>query len=180
MPILAGQRLTAGTLNHIYAQADATTRSVTSATFANISSQYVINANDAAVGTAYRLTTWGTGTQGSTPQSLGFRPNTIGGAGISSVAAGSGFAAASQGFRWWARATFVVSTTGSGGALTAFLEAMTVQTGTANAATSYVDVGSGFAVNTAANWGIEIDAEWAATTGAPTISCAGTLFERLG
>ena len=179
-PFLAGQRLTAAALNHMYGSGDATTRTVTAASETLISSQYVITANDAAVGVAYRLSSWGTGTQGSSAQTLAFRSNIISGAGLAATTIASGFASTNAGFRWWARMTCLVSAIGSGGTITGFIEGGVVQVSTTNASTNFNAEWEGGAVNTTTNWGIEIDCQWGSTTGSPTISCAGTLFERVG
>ena len=104
-PFLAGQRLTAAALNHMYGSGDATTRTVTAASETLIPSQYVITANDAAVGVAYRLSWWGNGTEGSSAQTLAFRSNIISGAGLAATTIASGFASTNAGFRRWARMT---------------------------------------------------------------------------
>lgn len=177
---LAGQRLTATALNHMYAAGDASTRAVTAATQTQLSSQYVINANDAAIGTAYRLTTWGTGTQGSSAQTIAFRANTIGGSGLNAVTSASSFAATGASFRWWARITTLASQIGSGGTISGFLEGALEQVGVTTGSISFNSEFDGASVNTTTNWGIEIDCAWGSTTGAPTITCKATLFERLG
>jgi hypothetical protein len=180
MPFTAGQRLTAAALNHMYGSGDATSHTVTAATQTQLSSQYVINANDAAVGASYRLCCWGTGTQGSSAQNILFRANRIGGSGLNAVTTGSGFCATSQQFRWWARMTYLVSATGSGGGGTGFLEGALEQISVTTGSVPFNSEWDGDTVNTAANWGIEIDCAWGSTTGAPTITCKGTLFERVG
>ena len=177
---LAGQRLTASAMNHMYGSGDASARSATAASMTQISSQYVIPANDAAIGVAYRLCTWGLGTQGSSAQTLAFRANTISGAGLAATTIGSGFASTNAGFRWWARMTCLVSQIGSGGTITGFLEGGVVQVSTTNTTSGFNAEWQGSSINTTTNWGIEIDCQWGSTTGSPTISCAGTLFERIG
>jgi hypothetical protein len=177
---LAGQRLTASALNHMYGSGDATSRSVTAASETQLSSQYTIAANDAAVGTAYRLSCWGTGTQGSSPQSISFRANTIGGSGLNAVTTGSGFASASAQFRWWAEMICLASAIGSGGTITGFLRGAVEQISVTTGSVAFNSEWDGNSVNTAANWGIEIDCAWGSTSGAPTITCKGTLFERVG
>ena len=177
---LAGQRLTASALNHMYAAADASNRTVTAATMTPISSQYAIAANDAAVGTAYRLTCWGVGAQGSSAQNLSVRANTISGVGLNLVTIDSGFCSTTAQFRWMARMTTVASAIGSGGTITGFLEGLVVQTGVTSPSINFNSEWSGSAINTSTNWGIEIDCEWGSVTGTPSITCNGTLFERLG
>ena len=178
--IQAGQRLTASALNHIYATGDANTRTVTGTSMANISSQSVIAANDALIGTCYRQSSWGTGTQGSSAQNLSFRANTIGGGGLNAVTIDSGFCSSGAQFRWMARMTLVVSAIGSSGAVGGFLEGLVVQTGVTTPSINFNSAWNAVTTNTAASWGIEIDCDWASTTGSPTISCNGTLFERIG
>jgi hypothetical protein len=75
--IQAGQILVAGTgpgqLNQYYAFADTTSTTVTAASFANLSTPYVIPAGEADyAGVAYELCCAGVGTQGSTQQTLSF------------------------------------------------------------------------------------------------------------
>ena len=180
MTFLAGQRLTASALNHMYGAGDNTPHTVTAATETTLSSQYVIAANDAAVGTAYRLSCWGTGTQGSSAQTLTFRANTIGGVGLNSVTTASSFCATSQTFRWWARMTCMTSPIGSGGAITGFLEGAVEQVSVTSGSVPFNSEWDGSSLNTTTNWGIEIDCAWGSTTGSPTITCRGTLFERVG
>lgn len=177
---LAGNRTTAGLLNHMYAAFDATSHTVTAATQTQLSSQYVIAANDATTSNAYRLTCWGTGTQGSSAQTIAFRANTIGGSGLNSVTTANSFCATSQTFRWWARMTCGISAIGSGGTITGFLEGALEQISVTTGSNPFNSEWDGNSQNTAANWGIEIDCAWGATTGAPTITCKGTLFERVG
>ena len=68
--VLAGQPITPAVLNRIYGTADTTAHTVNNTTFANLSSSYNLPAGDALAGTAYRLTTFGNGTWGSTQQTL--------------------------------------------------------------------------------------------------------------
>ena len=179
-PFLAGERLTASALNHMYAAADASNRSVTAATMTPISSQYAIDAFDAAVGTTYRLSCWGVGAQGSSAQTLSFRANTIAGSGLNLVTIANSFCATTAQFRWFARMTTTCAATGSGGTITGFLEGLVIQTGVTTPSIQFNSEWTGSAINTATNWGIEIDCEWGSVTGTPSITCNGTLFERLG
>lgn len=173
----AGQRITANLLNRIYAEADGTSRTVTAASATALSSTYTIPANDAAVGTAYRLSAFGNGTWGSTQQQLQIYTYTNGvqiqNAGIPAT----GFTA-SQAIYWQASWLLIFTTTGS---TANYNNSEIVQMSTNSASTtsnSPVRTGSN-TVDTTAAITLQFQASWAATTGAPTITCIGTLFERL-
>lgn len=185
--VLAGQRITAGVLNRIYGQADTTAHTVTGTSFADLSSVYTIPASDAAAGTAYRLTTFGNGTWGSTQQALTVTTALAGTAiGTAPVIASTAFSA-SAAFDFRLIATLIC--VGPGATATWVAEIAGTVTETANAilpgtaADNTVPLAgcTHTAVtqdSTVANT-FSIRAKWASTTGSPTLSVVGTLFEKV-
>lgn len=180
---VAGQRITASLLNRIYGQADTTATTVTAASQTRISSGYTIPANDAQAGTAYRISCWGTGTQGSTVQTLAFRANYAGGGGFNACTIANSFAGVSHPFRWNAEATLVIPSAGTTIKPSLMLRGIIADTNSSpNSFTPFCsefDDTNGTTLNTTVAWTLQIECAWGATTGAPTITCKGTLFERV-
>lgn len=146
---------------------------VTAAAMTNLSPAFTVPAYDATAGVAYRLTCWGHGTQGSTPQGITFQVLT--GATASATATwSSGFCGASTGFAWTFKADVLIKTAGSSGTFTSGQYNIVNQTNIAAAG----NTPSG-ALNTTASWAYVIQAQWASTTGAPTITCDGGYLERI-
>lgn len=187
--IQAGQALVAGTgpgqLNQYYGLADATQTTVTSASFANLCTPYVIPAGEAASpGTAYELSCAGFGTWGSTVQSLEF--STYLGSGFgSNPTVGAALFNASQAFTysltlkltcsdgvdsWWGdlQGSLVNSTT-------------TLLPGTsANNACPIAGCNTGVHL-AAVSGGLTavIQCKWSATTGGPTITNTKTTWRKV-
>lgn len=183
MTVLAGQRITASMLNKSYMQADTTTTTVTAASQTRLSSAYTIAANDAQAGTVYKLLATGSGTQGSTIQTIAFRGNTVGGGGLNAITVPSSFAGVSHAFRWHAELVIVIPSTGVAVKPTAFIRGMTVDTAATSNITSFMnefDPTGGTTIDTTNSWGIQIECAWGSTTGSPTVSCFATVFERGG
>jgi hypothetical protein len=188
--ILAGATLVAGEgqgqLSQCYGAADTGTTTVVAATLANLSTVYTIPAGEANyAGVAYELTCGGTGTWGSTQQTLQFAMflDTSFGGGSSGKIAAAAFAI-SAAFAWNARMTVVcidgISTWQGTMAVTVQETASSVNPGTA--ATNSVPVCSASGPHTAAIASAvtaSIQAQWGSTTGAPTITNSMTTFRKI-
>ena len=149
--------------------ADFTHYTVTADTFTQCSKAWSIPAGDAEVGTTYRLTLSGSGTQGSTQQELLFETS----GGFATFGIPSTFEAASGTFGWKAVFEITVISTGA--------------SGTCNVsgwAAANNDPGVGFsqavAFDTLTAFTFEIEGRWGSTTGAPTFTCYQSFLERLG
>jgi hypothetical protein len=176
---VAGQRITASLLNRMYGQADANAHQVTQASLTDLSTVYVIPANDAAVGTAYRITCYGQGTWGSTQQQLNMQitlgsSTSLGQANIPSTAL-----AASTSFRWYAVMNFVVATTGSSGSAIGGLDGHIYATGATGTAGRAIACAGAVTMNTTVANNFRLQASWGSTTGTPTLTCLATIFERV-
>lgn len=181
--VTAGQRITPSLFNKQYMLSDNTNTTVTSASQTRLSSAYTIAANDAQVGTVYKLIAWGSGTQGSTAQTLSIRPNAAGGAGLNAYTIPSSLASTSHVFRWHAEIVFTFPSVGSTAKPVLFMRGMVfdVTNGTTQTAFSNeYDTSGGTTIDTTSAWDLQIECAWGATTGSPTITCKGTVFERGG
>lgn len=177
----AGQRITASQLNKEYTQADTNSTTVTSASLVSLSSVYVIPANDATAGTVYRMTAYGQGTWGATAQALTFSGLLAAGTGLGSGTIPSGNLTTSQTFRWICHLNLVVSTSGSGGTAVGNIEAQIYTTSASTGQSGrVVGCAGSVSMDTTINRNLQIQANWGAITGAPTLTCLGTIFQRGG
>jgi len=174
------------------AQVDTTPHTVTQAAQAQLTNLWNIQAGDPQVNTVYRLTASGYGTWGSTQQTLQSigcidLGNVTGGGGVGRIAA-TAFAISTP-VCWRAVFEITVVTTGTGGTViptltfwisanaagispgTAAVNSIVVVTGPNNTLTTF---------NTTISHTMEIESLWGSTTGAPTITCLTSSFERLG
>jgi hypothetical protein len=162
-------------------QADHTSVTVVAAANTRISKAWSIPIGDSQVDATYRLTSWGFGTLGSTLQNLTWGIGLNGAVLRSVVVASPGLV--SQSFRWYNVIEFHVLTTGAGGTADC---SMSGTWSSAQATTTAAAVGCGSpsagaeAFNTTAANDIELFVGWAATVGAPTITCIYSMLERLG
>ena len=166
---------------------DSTNFAVTQATDTQASQSFSVPGNDPNAGTTYRLTAWGSMTQGSTAQittwSLYF-----GGSSRITLQVGAGQFNASAGIRWKVQLTALCATAGAGGTwmfaidVTESLTAGTLLAGQGLNGTiaGCNGTGANVAVDTTVANTMLLEAAWGSTTGAPTLTCRGTLFERLG
>jgi hypothetical protein len=184
--VLAGQTLTPAVLNRIYGTADAIAHTVNNTTYAQVSSVYSLPALDAAQGTAYRLYTFGNGTWG-TAEAFQFAVGLAGTEiGISPIIAGTVFSnAAAFDFEIWARlicvnngssATWVANVKG---VFTQSANAVVPGTAADNSATAVGNTHSAVTQDSTIANNFGVYGKWAGTTGTPTISCVGTLFEKV-
>ena len=183
----AGQPILAATINRQYTLADANNTTVTGTSLANLSTAYTILASDPAAGTAYRMTSWGFGTWGSTQQILTLAM-ALAGVNIGNEPAIAAAAlAASAAFRWELSLTLKCTGTGTTGTWSASLRGVLTQSansilpGTAadNSVPLAATTSSPVTQDTTVANTLAIQAKWAATTGAPTITCTDTILERL-
>jgi hypothetical protein len=159
-------------------KADVTTVTVTAAAQTQLTIGYSIPAGDAAVDSTYILKTSGTGTQGSTAETLtiaaGFGVLGTTGTGITFPAT---FAAISTAFRWSSTITARCVTTGA----TATWQVTCEATVTSAAGNSSGTSTNATAITQASNAAIVVSgsAAWGATTGAPTLSSYGSYFQKI-
>jgi hypothetical protein len=167
-----------GTLSS--AKTDTSINTVIGTTAANLTVAHGIPANDSLGGTFYRLVAYGNGTQGSTAQQLnifGF----VGGTQISQAGVSAGFAGASANFEWFAEWEIQIEITGASGTFNgrlAFTPSPNAATAQAPGTTIRVSSANSQATNSA--YTIQLKADWASATGAPTITCLGSRLERIG
>lgn len=184
----AGQVLTAAMLNATYTDSDSNNSTVTGTGLAPIATSYTIPANDAAVGTLYRLTMWGAGTWGSTQQKLTFAMALAGTALTPQPSIAATALAASAAFSWRAVIELQCVSTGATGTWSASLHGTVTETanalvpGTAADNTIPFEGNTGLSdvtQDTTAAISLVLQAQWGSTTGAPTITGVSTYRERL-
>jgi hypothetical protein len=163
-------------------QSDTTSRTITSATYQSLSTTYNVPGDDPQPGTTYRLTCFGTGTWGSTVQDLAFSQLL----GVAGNVAHTSFAA-SAAFSWKARCEWIIAAAGASGSANVSVDFLIAETASppdglaaATNAVSAVRSLNPVTFNTTVTQALGLQARWASATGAPTITCFGTLFERLG
>jgi hypothetical protein len=177
------QGLTMGVSGGQLANVSPTT--VTAAALTNIAAGPVIPANDAQVGSVYKLTAFGHGTwSSSTGISLNIA-TTLGGITGSGPSIGTVFFNTSQAFRWHAQVHAVCLTTGVGGTwflggLMAFgpITAAAVVQGQVYAGVP-TSTSTSISVDTTAQETLRLQLGWSATTGSPTVTCDACWGERL-
>jgi len=152
--------------------ADFTNFTVTAASFTQCSKNWSIPANDPQVGTVYRLTVEGSGTQGSTAQTLTFALGVSAG---NEASAGllNTFAAASTNFTFKVVFEVTFITTGSSGTA----DISTQVQGKNGVATGFT---TAVAFDTTSAVTLKAQAEWGSTTGAPTFTSYHSVLERIG
>jgi hypothetical protein len=170
----------------LMSEADTNTTTVTSALpVADLSTVYTVPPGSLP-GTCYRLTAGGTGTQGSTVQALTFGFY-LGGSAVGAspvVSAAAALWGINDAFRWAATALIVCASTGGSGtwfgSMTgAVTDYTAASVGAAGATLGFADANAAaFTKDTTVPQTFSIRAGWASATGAPTISCKHTLFER--
>jgi hypothetical protein len=153
--------------------ADFTAVTVTAASFTTITKTWTIPANDAAVGSVYKLTVFATATQGSTAQgglfALVFGSNSAG------CHFPSGIQATSDTLQMMYEGYAVCVTTGGTGTWWLFGRANlgVADAGTCGGATAVVTQSTTSSISVSAEF------EWSATTGAPTMTSRLSFFQRV-
>jgi hypothetical protein len=168
-----------------YGLADVASHPVTAATLQNVSSSYVIPADEAVAGSAYELCAGGNGTWGSPQQKLTLAMffNTSYGSGSGGKVDAAAFAA-SAAFQWQARIILVCADGVSSwtGTMSAVLQqvANAVIPGTAadnSVAVACTPPAIVEAVSSPIT--VSLQAQWASTTGAPGIEGSWTTFRKV-
>lgn len=167
-------------------QSDLTTFTVTAAANTQFSKQWSIPANDASAGTVYRLTVWGSGTQGSTQQT--FTPTPVLDStvlvGGNRTTVPSTLIAISTSFNFRIIYELLILTTGAGGtalpSLTVEITQNTANPTTAQTMTLTAGPAASSSIDTTGARTMSCDLTWGSTTGAPTATSKFSLFERLG
>lgn len=157
---------------------------VTQAVATSITAAWVIPGNEPDVGSIYKVTAYGNGTWGSTAQGLTWSAQ-IGGNIISVTIAAADFAI-STGFNWEAelKATCIVSGVSGDwrctmrGCLSATAAALVPGTAAVNTIPFVRSNSASMLATTLANTSITIQCQWAATTGAPTITSQVNYYQR--
>jgi Pectate lyase superfamily protein len=143
---------------------------VTGTSFAALSGNPTIPIRDAQVGSTYKITAFGHGTQATgTSVNLSLRATYGGGLGAFTAGTNPGAGAA---FTWSYSAYITVTATGASGSLNLFDN---FQWNGVSTYHSNVTV----ALNSTVTNVIGLFADWASTTGTPTITCDSYLIERL-
>lgn len=188
--ILAGQTLQAGEgqgqLSQYYGYADTAPTTVVAAALANLSTAYTIPAGEPYAGAAYELRAAGFGVWGSTQQALTLGP-LLGPGAVSSptrVIAAAALAISAT-FQW--QVTIEMTCTDGVSGWQVSLSGAVAETAVAlnpgAAGTNSVPLaGATTSVYTAAVSSalpVALQAKWAATTGAPTLTCVRTVFRKV-
>lgn len=184
---VAGAPILAATVNRQYTYADNSVTTVTTATAANLCTAYTIPGSDASQFTCYRLAARGYGTWGSTQQKLTLSMALAGVTIGSTPAIASTAFSASAAFDWRLIFELTCCSTGTSGTWLADLTGIFAETSNAElpgtAADNSVSVvgvtHSAITQDTTSNAAMAIQAVWASVTGAPTITCVSTKWERL-
>lgn len=181
----AGSRVTAGLLNRIYGDGDTTSHVVSAASYADLSTVRTIVAGDADVGTAYRITSVGTAAWGGTQQALSLAIALHAATGTGVTIANTAFST-SAALHWRISALITCSATSASGSYLTNLQgsinqiASNIAPGTAGTnSVPFSVTQSAVSADTTADMTFSIQAKWASTTGTPSITCLGTLFERV-
>lgn len=185
--VLAGDLITTAVLNRIYGQADTTAHTVTATSFTDLSTVYTIDAGDAAADTAYRLTTWGNGVQGSTQQALTFAAALAGTQIGTTPAIASTALAANAAFDFRVQVNLVCVSPGPSATWIAEISGLVTQSanpvlpGTAadNTVPFTGCTHTAAAQDSTVDSTFSVQAKWASATGAPTLTTRATLFERV-
>lgn len=175
----------AGGLNQYYGFADTTTTTVTAAAAANLSSVYTIPAGEAYTGAAYELQCGGSGTWGSTQQQLtlamAMNGTSFGSGGSGKVAASA--LSASAAFYWTARYTLVcVDGTSSWiGRMEALVAEQSSPANPGTAGTNTIGVNNvlSHTATVSSSITVALQAFWASTTGAPTLTNLMTTWRKI-
>jgi len=186
--ILGGQTLSAAVLDQYYGYSDTTNNQVTGTGPANLSTPYVIPANEPVAGSAYVIECGGSGTWGSTAQDMTFSLYLQGNVICNNMTVSNAVFNTSAGFRWKLRADLACASAGASGSF--FGGYMATLTQAANhivpgtVADNTVPVadantGSGTTIDTTANMTAVIKVGFASNTGSPTIQCFRTIFRKV-
>lgn len=184
--ILPGQVLVGGQangqLNQYYGLADTTVTTVTAATTSALSSVYTIPAGEATAGSAYRLSCSGSAVWGSTAQTL-VLTMLINGTAVGGPQVDASAFSVSATLRWMAVIEMVCAdgiSSWEAGQLGNIAYASLVLTGltAANNTIGWADDQPATAT-VSSPVTVALGARWSATTGAPSIACRRTIFQKV-
>lgn len=160
---------------------DSTSFTNTGTTFGELTSAWLIPANDAGTNnTTYRLKCGGFGKQGSTAQALSVQFNMFGVALGFSVTA-SGDVGTSTNFHWEAEGTLTLQNTGTSASYV-FYGHFSWGAAASGSSSHYYAMHTGptSGMNTTIAQEAWFEAHWGSTTGGPTITGIGSTIERMG
>lgn len=179
MPLVtAGSRLTAAMLSEDYSLTDISTTTVAATTSTTqLSRAWAIPAGDADVSTTYRLTAFGLGSQGGTQQQFKFNLKPGGSVAVWTT---TGFVSASTAFQWRLVSELTVTQTGSAGTCMATMDLSVGNTGATPNNYGAAGFSQSFAFNTTVVQNMFFQAWMGGTAGSPSVTCYGSIFERLG
>jgi hypothetical protein len=184
---VAGQKLTAAQLNQYYGFSDTTDTTVTAAALTNLTTPYVIPANEPVVGSSYIIRFGGSGTQGSTAQTFSWAIFLAGTQIVANVnVAAAAFAINAQ-FRFVGEARYTCVATGVTGSFRASIYVDISETangvGAFTAASQSIGLGDASSANTTidttAAMTAVVQSKWGSTTGAPTMTNRETIFQKV-
>jgi hypothetical protein len=177
--IAAGQALQAGEglgqLSQYYGYADVNSTTVTAAALTDLSTLYTIPAGEPYTDAAYELRAAGYGTWGSTQQALTLGP-LLGSGAVSSPTAA---------FQWSLMIEMTCTDGISGwqvslsGAVAETANALNPGTASTNSVPLAGATTSVYTAAVSSAIPVALQAKWAATTGAPTITCVRTTFRKV-
>lgn len=161
---------------------DTTQFTVTQAVATQLGNAWSIAANNARVGTIYRIVNRGTATWGSTQQQLSLQQR-INSTNVNNMNIAAAAFAVSTPVDWVHTMEYEITQTGAAGLCRVYQKLeMNVNNAAVNTGNSVVGIrrSVSIAIDTTAVNTLPLFALWAAITGAPTITSDGTTFERLG
>ena len=182
--ILAGQTLVGGQangqLNQYYGNADTASHTVTAATGTNLSTAYTIPAGEATTASAYELCCGGTGTWGSTAQALTIDAKLNANSLHSGRQIGSNVLSVSTPFVWSA-CLKIICVDGVSLWQGSWSLEMNQTTNPGTNANAVIGDSSTSSVTASVSSPIAVvfQAQWASTTGAPSITCSWTTFRKV-
>lgn len=190
MPLVnAGQRITSSVLSTTYAASDIGAVTVTQAAYTDLTGTFTVPANDAQTGNIYEIEMWGNGTWGSTQQQL-FWQVVFGGNAMTSINLAALYLPASELFRFRLVGRVICLSTGSTGTFSSLLHGelsdasnpleSTFNSTAATGAFVSCESTSTTTIDTTSAQGLKVQAKWASTTGAPTITKRNAIQRKLG
>ena len=189
--IVAGQILQAGQglgqLSQYYGYADGNATTVTASTATNLSTSYTIPAGEPYANAAYELTCAGYGTWASSgPQALTLSPFLGSGTitGTARVIAAAAFST-SAAFQWSALIELTCTDGVSGwqaswrGAVAETANALNPGTAADNSVALAGATTASYTAAVSSALSVALKAQWASTTGGPTLTCVRTTFRKV-
>jgi hypothetical protein len=182
----AGARITGTMLSLNYKNADIGSVTVTAATPTDLTGTFSIPGGDALVGNEYEVEAWGNGIQGATPQILTFQ-GVFAGQNLVTVQIGTNVLPASLIFRWHIHIRMICLSIGATGTFQSlnFGEISTFNqqlnySGNPSTGFAECEATGNYVVDTTASQGLKLQASWAATTSAPTITKTIAMQRKIG